>query len=101
MAFYTPTLSELQAWQLSGMKSLRRGESGQQSVTRVASATALILLMLASCPRCEAACNGPYDGKWSKTMIGYGDEDTQFVLELTYNYGKQLSLGQCISQTAG
>ena len=19
---------------------------------------------------CEAACNGPYDGKWSKTMIG-------------------------------
>jgi hypothetical protein len=24
----------------------------------------------------------------SKTMIGYGDEDTQFVLELTYNYGE-------------
>lgn len=22
-------------------------------------------------------------------MIGYGDEDTHFVLELTYNYGKQ------------
>ena len=52
-----------------------------------------------SCPRihsrvqiqftegCAAACNGPYDGKWSKTMIGYGDEDTNFVLELTYNYG--------------
>lgn len=36
---------------------------------------------------CEAACNGPYDGKWSKTMIGYADEDTSFVLELTYNYG--------------
>lgn len=36
---------------------------------------------------CEAACNGPYDGKWSKTMIGYGDEDNHFVIELTYNYG--------------
>lgn len=35
---------------------------------------------------CEAACNGPYDGKWSKTMIGYGSEDDHFVLELTYNY---------------
>lgn len=35
---------------------------------------------------CEAACNGPYDGKWSKTMIGYGPEDDHFVLELTYNY---------------
>ena len=37
--------------------------------------------------RCEAACNGPYDGKWSKTMMGYGAEDEHFVLELTYNYG--------------
>jgi len=36
---------------------------------------------------CEAACNGPYDGKWSKTMIGYGSEDDHFVIELTYNYG--------------
>lgn len=36
---------------------------------------------------CEATCNGPYDNKWSKTMIGYGPEDTHFVLELTYNYG--------------
>jgi len=35
---------------------------------------------------CEASCNGPYDGKWSKTMIGYGPEDNHFVLELTYNY---------------
>lgn len=35
---------------------------------------------------CEAACNGPYDGKWSKTMVGYGAEDTHFVVELTYNY---------------
>ena len=36
---------------------------------------------------CEAQCNGPYDGKWSKTMIGYGPEKENFVLELTYNYG--------------
>uniref|UniRef100_A0A2M4AFB7 Putative glyoxalase n=1 Tax=Anopheles triannulatus TaxID=58253 RepID=A0A2M4AFB7_9DIPT len=36
---------------------------------------------------CDAACNGPYDNRWSKTMIGYGPEDTHFVLELTYNYG--------------
>lgn len=36
---------------------------------------------------CEATCNGPYDNKWSKTMIGYDHEDTQFVSELTYNYG--------------
>ncbi|OXA38164.1 glyoxalase domain-containing protein 4 isoform X2 [Folsomia candida] len=36
---------------------------------------------------CEATCNGPYDGKWSKTMVGYGPEDKNFVLELTYNYG--------------
>jgi len=35
---------------------------------------------------CEAACNGPYDGKWSKTMVGYGSEDKHFVVELTYNY---------------
>ncbi|XP_003737803.1 glyoxalase domain-containing protein 4 [Galendromus occidentalis] len=36
---------------------------------------------------CKAACNGRYDGRWSKTMIGYGSEDSHFVLELTYNYG--------------
>ncbi|XP_035783995.1 glyoxalase domain-containing protein 4-like [Anopheles albimanus] len=36
---------------------------------------------------CDAACNGPYDNRWSKTMIGYGPEDGHFVLELTYNYG--------------
>ncbi|CEF65898.1 Glyoxalase-like domain-containing protein [Strongyloides ratti] len=35
---------------------------------------------------CKATCNGPYNGKWSKTMIGYGDEKDHFVLELTYNY---------------
>ncbi|XP_072314584.1 glyoxalase domain-containing protein 4 [Eucyclogobius newberryi] len=36
---------------------------------------------------CKASCNGPYDGKWSKTMIGFGPEDEHFVAELTYNYG--------------
>lgn len=36
---------------------------------------------------CEATCNGPYGGQWSKTMIGYGPEKENFALELTYNYG--------------
>jgi len=36
---------------------------------------------------CDAECNGPYDGSWSKTMVGYGPEDNHFVVELTYNYG--------------
>lgn len=36
---------------------------------------------------CEATCNGPYGGAWSKTMVGYGDEEHNFALELTYNYG--------------
>ncbi|XP_003386086.1 PREDICTED: glyoxalase domain-containing protein 4-like [Amphimedon queenslandica] len=36
---------------------------------------------------CKAACNGPYDGLWSKSMVGYGEEDSHFVAELTYNYG--------------
>jgi hypothetical protein len=37
---------------------------------------------------CEATCNGPYGGAWSKTMIGYGEsEQKSFALELTYNYG--------------
>ena len=26
-------------------------------------------------------------GAWSKTMIGYGPEEQNFALELTYNYG--------------
>lgn len=26
-------------------------------------------------------------GAWSKTMIGYGPEEKNFALELTYNYG--------------
>ncbi|GFS94047.1 glyoxalase domain-containing protein 4 [Nephila pilipes] len=43
---------------------------------------------------CKATCNGPYEGKWSKTMIGYGPEDNHFVAELTYNYGvKSYKLG--------
>jgi hypothetical protein len=36
---------------------------------------------------CEATCNGPYSGHWSKTMVGFADEDDSFVFELTYNYG--------------
>lgn len=36
---------------------------------------------------CAAQCNGPYDNRWSKTMVAYGDESTHFVMELTYNYG--------------
>ena len=36
----------------------------------------------------------PYDGRWSKTMVGYGAEDDYFVVELTYNYGiKNYTLG--------
>ncbi|KAF7989990.1 hypothetical protein HCN44_008664 [Aphidius gifuensis] len=43
---------------------------------------------------CDAACNGPYANRWSKTMIGYGPEDSHFVIELTYNYGiKSYELG--------
>ncbi|XP_029052121.1 glyoxalase domain-containing protein 4 [Osmia bicornis bicornis] len=43
---------------------------------------------------CEAACNGPYANRWSKTMVGYGPEDTHFVVELTYNYGiKEYEMG--------
>lgn len=43
---------------------------------------------------CAATCNGPYDGKWSKTIMGYGSEADHFVLELTYNYGvKEYKLG--------
>ena len=36
----------------------------------------------------------PYDGKWSKSMVGYGPEDNHFVVELTYNYGiKEYKVG--------
>lgn len=34
---------------------------------------------------CEATCNGPYGGSWSKTMVGYGREDENYALELTAN----------------
>ena len=50
---------------------------------------------------CEATCNGPYGGAWSKTMVGLGDENCNFVFELTYNYGidgyKQGNDLQCIA----
>jgi lactoylglutathione lyase len=39
---------------------------------------------------CEATCNGPYGGAWSKTMVGAADspgEHDTFALELTCNYG--------------
>ena len=36
---------------------------------------------------CDAQCNGPYSGHWSKSLIGYGAEEEHFVAELTYNYG--------------
>uniref|UniRef100_A0A1B0D2W8 VOC domain-containing protein n=1 Tax=Phlebotomus papatasi TaxID=29031 RepID=A0A1B0D2W8_PHLPP len=43
---------------------------------------------------CDAQCNGPYDNRWSKTMIGFGPESDFFVVELTYNYGvKSYELG--------
>ncbi|KAJ8682821.1 hypothetical protein QAD02_018613 [Eretmocerus hayati] len=43
---------------------------------------------------CEAACNGPYANRWSKTMVGYGPENSHFAIELTYNYGvKEYELG--------
>jgi hypothetical protein len=31
---------------------------------------------------CEATCNGPYGGAWSKTMVGLGNENSNFVFEL-------------------
>ncbi len=36
---------------------------------------------------CEATCNGPYSGYWSKSMVGFENEHSSFVFELTYNYG--------------
>ena len=36
---------------------------------------------------CEAQCNGPFSRPWSKTMLGYGEEERHFVLELAFNYG--------------
>lgn len=43
---------------------------------------------------CKLNCNGPYDAKWSKTVIGYGNENHHFVMEFAYNYGiKSYELG--------
>lgn len=36
---------------------------------------------------CAITCNGDFAKPWSKTMIGYGREDENYCLELTYNYG--------------
>ena len=36
---------------------------------------------------CPLTCNGNFDTAWSKTMVGYGPEDTNYALELTFNYG--------------
>eukprot|EP00401_Gymnodinium_catenatum_P028783 CAMPEP_0117518030 /NCGR_PEP_ID=MMETSP0784-20121206/31918_1 /TAXON_ID=39447 /ORGANISM="" /LENGTH=457 /DNA_ID=CAMNT_0005313931 /DNA_START=54 /DNA_END=1427 /DNA_ORIENTATION=- len=36
---------------------------------------------------CAITCNGAFSTAWSKTMIGYGCEDENYCLELTYNYG--------------
>ena len=36
---------------------------------------------------CPLTCNGLFDTPWSKTMVGYGPEDSHYALELTYNYG--------------
>jgi catechol 2,3-dioxygenase-like lactoylglutathione lyase family enzyme len=35
---------------------------------------------------CAAQCNGDYQSPWSKTMAGYGHENSFFVFELNYNY---------------
>lgn len=40
-----------------------------------------------NCPPHYSLSCSPYDGKWSKSMVGYGKEDNHFVVELTYNYG--------------
>lgn len=38
---------------------------------------------------CSAQCNGNYESPWSKTMAGYGDENSFFAFELNYNYDVQ------------
>ena len=35
-------------------------------------------------PNSTCFSNGPYQNRWSKTMIGYGPESSNFVLEITY-----------------
>mmetsp|Transcript_105202 Transcript_105202/g.307541 ORF Transcript_105202/g.307541 Transcript_105202/m.307541 type:complete len:416 (-) Transcript_105202:61-1308(-) len=36
---------------------------------------------------CKMTCNGPYNTNWSRTVVGYEPEVTNFALELVYNYG--------------
>uniref|UniRef100_A0A4W5QZT6 Glyoxalase domain-containing protein 4 n=1 Tax=Hucho hucho TaxID=62062 RepID=A0A4W5QZT6_9TELE len=44
---------------------------------------------------CIATCNGPYDGKWSKTMVGFGPEDGHFVaFQPLTEVGKALYLAE-------
>ena len=42
---------------------------------------------------CKATCNGAFDNRWSKSMVGFGSEDNDFVFEIVYNYGVEKSLG--------
>ena len=35
---------------------------------------------------CSARCNGDFQSPWSKTMVGYGHENSFFAFELNYNY---------------
>lgn len=45
---------------------------------------------------CEATCNGAYQNRWSKSMIGYHFEHTHFIFEIVYNYsmaGKKYEMG--------
>mmetsp|Transcript_109975 Transcript_109975/g.342889 ORF Transcript_109975/g.342889 Transcript_109975/m.342889 type:complete len:412 (-) Transcript_109975:2-1237(-) len=36
---------------------------------------------------CKTTCNGPFNTSWSRTVIGYEPEVTNFALELVSNYG--------------
>lgn len=38
---------------------------------------------------CSAQCNGDFQSPWSKTMAGFGHENSFFALELNYNYDVQ------------
>jgi hypothetical protein len=35
---------------------------------------------------CEDSGNG-FSGHWSRTMVGFDNEDDSFVFEVTFNYG--------------
>lgn len=35
---------------------------------------------------CEGTCNGTNKGAWSKTMMGWDNENDSFVFEIVYNY---------------